>query len=317
MQYPQLKYVPERQDPSLTIETAELVAKVIDNTGLLGPAPEAASYFQPSGVFTPFTHHLGYHGIRTLYHKAEKRNLVVPMVSWLNLQTARLEGLPADPIDERAAFGMGRGWPVRMEKDGGGALLHLDPLPSMQMRYSLRLQPAEPDGIDFSVRFELTRRPDSGPTALKASWPCYVSGYDDVRLFYPKGDEASWRWAALGQPPNIVLGEPVNYKHRQEAFHADRQALPLAYGRIGQRCLILMFSDPGVRLYVVNAGGHLFCSPVQNPAWDFAWTAEGYPLDQPIGFDGRLVYTRFEGPDAVLERYRAWVGARSQADRGQ
>ena len=35
MQYEDIKYIPESEDPSLSIETDELVAKVIDNTGLL------------------------------------------------------------------------------------------------------------------------------------------------------------------------------------------------------------------------------------------------------------------------------------------
>ncbi len=88
MQYEQLKYVREEQDPSLTIETQRLVVKVIDNTGLRGRTCRSQPYFRQSHVFTPFTHHLGYHGIRTLYDKVEKRNLVVPFVSWLNLQAA-------------------------------------------------------------------------------------------------------------------------------------------------------------------------------------------------------------------------------------
>ena len=70
MQYEQLRYVPESEDPSLTIETDELVVKVIDNTGLLAPPSAGKAYFNASHVFTPFVHHLGYHGIRTLYSKS-------------------------------------------------------------------------------------------------------------------------------------------------------------------------------------------------------------------------------------------------------
>jgi hypothetical protein len=72
-----------------------------------------------------------------------------------------------------------------------------------------------------------------------------------------------------------------------------------------------MFSDPRVRVFTVNAGGHLFCLPVQNPAWDFEWTLEDYPQGSPVGFDGRLVYTRFLGEDAVLGRYEEWKRARN------
>ena len=315
MQYPQLAYVPEARDPSLTIETRDLVAKVIDNTGLLAPECGAgsASYFNLGHRFTPFTHHLGYHGIRALYDRSERRNLVVPFVSWLNLQTATLEGIAPDPVDERAAFGMGRGWPMTVAKAGRGALLRLEPLPRMRVHYNLELQPAEPDGLDFCVRFELGRRPDSGRARLRATWPCYMNAYDDVRLFYPQRQASGgWRWAGLGEKPNVIIGEPVGYEHDQTAFLADRQALPLAYGRLGERVLIIMFSDPSVRLFVVNAGGHFYCSPVQNPAWDFEWVVDDYPLGQPIGFDGRIIYTSYRGPEAVLRRYEEWLASRGQ-----
>lgn len=314
MQYDELKYIPEEEDPSLTLETEELVAKVIDNTGLLAPPIESKSYLNKGHRLTPFTHHLGYHGIRTLYSKIEKRNLVVPFASWLNLQVASVEGVDADPVDERAWAGCGRGWPIRMERKGRGARLCLDPLPKMKMTYDLELQPAEPDAIDFAVRFKFGRGSGDGAGRFRASWPCYMNAYDDVRLFYPKGGSPDdWQWTGIGEKPDIILGETVDYRHEQKAFHAEEQALPLGYGRIGERVLIIMFSDPSVRLFVVNAGGHMFFSPVQNPAWDFAWVLEDYPSDTPVGFDGRLIYTRFESQDQILQRYRQWVDERSSS----
>ena len=312
MQYPELRYVPEDEDRSLTIETRDLVAKVIDNTGLLAPVVEWPAYFNPTHRFTPFTHHLGYHGIRTLYNREERRNLVVPFVSWLNLQTAIMDGIEPDPIDERAAFGMGRGWPLRMEQAGRGARLSLDPLPSMRMHYSLEIQPAEPDGLDFSVRFVFERRPEKGSARFRAAWPCYMNGYDDVRFFYPRrSTPGAWEWAGLGEKPRIIIGEPVHYEHDQTAYFAEEQAMPLGYGLLGKRALIIMLSDPGVRLFVVNCGGHFFCSPVQNPAWDFQWVVEDYPLHEATGFDGRIIYADFQGPEQVLARYHEWLGERS------
>jgi hypothetical protein len=310
MQYDQLKYVPEEQDPSLTIETRDLVVNVIDNTGLLLPRnAERQSYFGSYGFheFAPFTHHLGYHGIRTLYHRAEKRNLVVPFASWLNLQTLTLEGIENDPVDERAWAGTGRGWPIRMEPAGRGARLTLEPLPQTQCAYTIEFQPAEPDGIDFAVRFRFGRLPAAGPARFVATWPCYMNAYDDVRLFYPQGDAPDqFQWVGLGEKPDIVLGDPVRYKQDIKGFNVERQALPLAYGLIGERALAIMFDDPAVNFFVVNSGGHFGFSPVQNPAWDFRWTIENYPLDTPVGFDGRIMYARFEGADQMLRRYREW-----------
>ncbi|MDP6505749.1 MAG: hypothetical protein QF886_19160, partial [Planctomycetota bacterium] len=84
-------------------------------------------------------------------------------------------------------------------------------------------------------------------------------------------------------------------------------AIPVGYGRVGDMALILMFDDPRVRFFVVNAGGHLCFSPVQNPAWDFEWEIEDYPLNEPIGFNGKLIYAPFVSQENVLDRYREWI----------
>jgi len=313
VQYEQLKYVPESEDPSITVETAELVAKIIDNTGLSLPATDAKPLFEQYAgrCIAPFSHHLGYHGIRTLYHKQERRNLVLAFASWMNLQGAHLEGIETDPVDERAAWGVGRGWPVRMEPKGAGVVLRIDPMPRTQFAYSIEFQPAEPDGIDFFVRFRFGRRPKEGKALFHASWPCYISAADDVRLFYPQGTPEDFTWTGLGEKPDILLGETVGYEHRQQGFHTERQALPLAYGHLNKRALVLMFSGPAVQPFVVNAGGHWGYSATQNPAWDFEYTIEDYPLDDEVGFDGRLIYTPFAGPDAVLARYCQWLDGRA------
>ncbi len=88
------------------------------------------------------------------------------------------------------------------------------------------------------------------------------------------------------------------------------QALPVAFGRIGQRHLLLMFDDPSVKFFVVNAGGHFPTSVVQNPAWDISWTIRDYPLGEPIGFNGRLVYSSIGGRDQVRSRYIEWIESR-------
>ena len=201
MQYDELQYVPEDQDPSLTIETRDLVAKVIDNTGLsLTPNNDTRSNFSKYGTnsLLPFSHHLGYHGLRTVYDKRERRNLVIPLASWLNLQGVALAGIENDPVDERAWAGTARGWPLRLERRGAGAAIKLDPMPVTQFGYSIEFQPAEPDGIDFSIRFTFHRKPDAGPVRFRGTWPCYMNAYDDVRFFYPKGGPNGWEWASLG-----------------------------------------------------------------------------------------------------------------------
>ena len=312
MQYDEIKYIPEQEDPSLILETEELVAKVIDNTGLLVEENQgwtALNKRYRQGHKSPHSHHLGYHGIRCLYNKAEKRNVVAPRASWLNLQGATLEGIENDPVDERASYGVGRGWPMRMEARGPAVVLTIDPMPHTQFSYSLELRPVEPDTIEFAVRFTFHKKPEHGPVGFTATWPCYMSAYDDVRFFYPGAEHLeTGRWSCLAEKPDIVLGDPVNYEHQQERYAARDQAFPVGFGRIGGRALALMFDDPGIEFYVVNAGGHSAVSSVQNPAWDFKWHIADYPLGQPVGFTGRLIYSDFEGEESVLKRYQEWTG---------
>jgi len=310
MQYEEIAYVHECQDPSLTIETRNLVAKVIDNTGLSLPAnADTKSYFGGYGTnsLLPCSHHLGYHGLRTLYDKEERRNLVIPLASWFNLQGVNLAGIENDPVDERAWAGVGRGWPMRLVPRGPGALISLDPMPKTQFRYTIEFQPAEPDGIDFTIRFTFHKKPHAGQVGFRATWPCYMNAYDDVRFFYPRGrSQDLWEWTPLGEKPDIVIGEPVGYEHQQTCYRVEDQALPVGFGQIGSRALTLMFDDPSVKFFVINAGGHTPTSPVQNPAWDFEWQVDDYPLNQPIGFRGRLIYGAFEGEQHIAQRYHDW-----------
>ena len=311
MQYSQIKYVQEEQDPSLTVETSNLVAKIIDNTGLLLQSDSnCKSYFGKYGTncFLPFSHHLGYHGIRTFYDKTEKRNLVVPLVSWFNLQSVHFEGIENDPVDERAWAGVARGWPIRIEPKVEGALLTLEPIPKTRFTYTIEFHPATANGIDISIRFIFHRRPNNGPALFRASWPCYINAYDDVRFFYPKGKSLDdFHWASLGEKPDIIIGEPVGYRHEQTSYSAEEQIAPLGYGSIGKRALTLMFNDKRVTFFVVNAGGHYPISAVQNPAWDFQWVIEDYPLDTPVGFDARLIYTSIKDTQTILEQYQQWL----------
>jgi len=62
MQYEDIKYIPESEDPSLSIETDELVAKIIYNTGLLLKSDDNYKcFFSKYGKnrFIPFSHHRG------------------------------------------------------------------------------------------------------------------------------------------------------------------------------------------------------------------------------------------------------------------
>jgi len=298
-QYDSLQWVDERQDPSITLETDELMVKVIDNTGLR-PRPESAWMEQG------YSHHFGYHGIRALWNKEERRNIVAPFFSWLNLQNLKVEGLELDPVDSRARFGIGRGWPIQMKKDSGGILLKISKMPVSGVEYSLFLLPSGPDSLDFTITFVLHKKRQN-PASFFASWPCYMSTFDEVQLYSPSGDPRTPFWEPFGEPEPFVIGEPVGFVHSQRTF-SPRQipAFPAVYGRIGSRVLAMMTSRPEVKFFLVNAGGHRPYLPVQNPAWDFSFNLPDYNPGQAFGFRGRIIYKTWRRADEITGRFQQW-----------
>jgi len=311
-QYHSIRWVDEAEDPSLTLETGDLVAKIIDNTGLLvhrnpdNPVLEG----EP-----PFSHYLGYHAIRALWRKDERRNIVSPFASWLNLQHLEVDGLQLEPVDSRAKWGIGRGWPLRMEKAGRGVVLSTPIMPVSGISYTFRIEPAGADSLDFEMSFVLHKK-NKAKAVFYAEWACYMSTYDEVALYAPAGSREKPDWKPFGEKPPCIIGEAVNYVHSQQAFHPSFPvALPLTYGRIGPRVLAMMVSRPEVGFFVVNAGGHRRYFPVQNPAWDLELKLPDYEPGQPFGFRGRLLYKSWEGPEEILELYKKWVAANSSAAR--
>jgi len=298
-QYESLGWVDDREDPSISLETDELMVKVIDNRGL---RPRPDSTWMEQG----YSHYLGYHGIRALWNKLERRNIVAPFFSWLNLQNLQVEGLDLDPVDSRARFGVGRGWPVQMRRDSGGALLKIPEMPLSGVEYSLLLSPAGPDSLDFTVTFVLHMKKRK-PASFFASWPCYMSTYDEVQLYSPSGNPDAPSWEPFGEPEAFVVGEPVGFVHSQRTFSPRQPPLfPAVYGRIGSRVLAIMASRPEVKFFLVNAGGHRPYLPVQNPAWDFSFSLPDYKAGQAFGFRGRIIYKFWRGPEEITARYREW-----------
>lgn len=313
MRYPELRYVPEPEDPSIELETRDLVIKIIDNTGLQCDfvAPHEGAYIGRKHQMVPISHHLGYHGVRTFYNKQERRNIVAPFVSWLNLQGFSLtdangEAIPLDPVDEQARRGIGRGWPVELTTEGEEVVLRIGPMPESGLAYTMAIRPHEPDGIDYRVEFLLTKDL-GGPVRLSASWPCYMSTFHEVELHYPQGaDGTPWTWATMGEHKGWILGETVGFDWSQEGYDPEDLAAPMAYGRIGSRALLLAFDDDEVVPFVANGGGHFQFSTVENPAWDFRRTWRNMVPEHPVGFRGRIAYFDFQSADEIATRYRAF-----------
>lgn len=311
-QYDSIRWVDETQDPSITLETRKLVAKIIDNTGLrVHPNPDNPAYQGDVG----FSHYLGYHAIRAFWRKDDRRNIVDPFASWLNLQGLKVEGLQLDPVDSRALYGIGRGWPMRLEREGRGAVLTTPTMPVSGIKYTFRIEPTGEDSLDFEMSFLLQKK-NKAKAAFYAEWACYMSTYDEVALYAPVGSPEKPDWKPFGEKPSCIIGEAVNYHHIQRVFRPPSPvALPLTYGRIGTRVWAMMVNRPEVGFFVVNAGGHRGYSPVQNPAWDLEFKLPDYEPGKPFGFRGSLFYKNWEGSEEILERYDRWVTAGSSGRR--
>jgi hypothetical protein len=298
-QYPEIRWVDESRDPSITIETETLTAKVIDNTGLL--VQSGTLWPQPE-----YSHHLGYHGIRSFWHKQERRNIVAPFVSWLNLQNLAIEGIELDPVDSRSRHGIGRGWPILISGDPERVALQIHRMPDSGVEYRLELAPSGRDSLDFSIQFTLHRKTRE-KARFSASWPCYMSTYDEVELYSPQGTPESFRWSSFGEKEDFVAGETVGYVHSQRTFSQPQPvAHSLVYGRIGNYVLAIMTDRPEVQFFLVNAGGHRPYFPIQNPAWDFSFQLDDYAIQEPFGFEGRIIYKPWKNSDEIMQRYLDW-----------
>jgi len=184
-QYESIRWVDETQDPSITLETRQLVAKIIDNTGLrVHPNPDNPAF---QGDIA-FSHYLGYHAIRAFWRKDERWNIVDPFASWLNLQGLEVEGLQLDPVDSRALYGIGRGWPMRLTREGRGAVLTTPDMPVSGIKYTFRIEPAGEDSLDFEMSFVLQKK-NKAKAAFYAEWACYSPPLTRWRCMRP--------WAAL------------------------------------------------------------------------------------------------------------------------
>jgi hypothetical protein len=311
MQYDELKYVTENDDPSITIETEEISARIIDGSGIILPPQKTGSrlFYQEGMRVTDLVHNLGFHGIHEFYSKIQRRNIVAPFISWLNLQNMIIEGIDNDPSDERAFGTSGaRGWPIKIEEKGKGAILFMKPLSKTKVEYSIEFQPAEPDGIDFITRFLIKGENNENPSNLTVSWPLYTNALDDVHFYYPcKEQEEGWKWKTIGENPEFILGRTVHFKHDYKYLKTEHEHYYVGYGRIGEYALILMHDEPGMNFYVNTAGGHYSFSSVQNPAWGFMWTKYKYTFNKSFGFRGRIIYTKYENDEKVIDRYNKWI----------
>jgi hypothetical protein len=195
---------------------------------------------------------------------------------------------------------------MSMAQEGLNAVLRIPRMPVSGIEYELRVSPAEADSLDFEIKFILHRKTRS-KAQFHASWPCYMSTFDEVELHAPTGAVERPGWQTFGEKELFVAGDAVNYVHRQRRFDPEHSvAFPAVYGRIGPRVLMIMLDRPEGRFFLVNAGGHVPYLPIQNPAWDFSLTLPDYEPEEPIRLQGRLVYKEWAGPEEVIERYHRW-----------
>lgn len=60
-------------------------------------------------------------------------------------------------------------------------------MPVSGIEYLIRLKLGAPDALDFEITYALHRK-TKVRARFEASWPCYVSTFDEVQLYSPEGN---------------------------------------------------------------------------------------------------------------------------------
>jgi hypothetical protein len=108
--------------------------------------------------------------------------------------------------------------------------------------------------------------------------------------------------------PGFKPNEPGKYwLALVHGISAYEYAYPFYYGLIGDKVFLIMFQktadDEEIRFAQSPTGG------AENiPAWDFIFIKKNYRVDEPFGFNGRIVYKPFVDKEDIILTYEKWSG---------
>jgi CubicO group peptidase (beta-lactamase class C family) len=271
-------------------------------------------------------HRAGYHGVASLKHRRQERNLFVPAFSGINFE--HIHDGTAKP---REVLFEPRHAPIELRAvDARTAELYQPPTPHWGLESSMRYQLLD-DGV-IEMTFECVPRRDLYSQGyIGLFWASYIDQPESLDIHFRGRREGA------GAAAGWVRG--TTPRHGVEATHralADLRAfergagfpleLPFGYSSLryeepwyfgacrGKAFLQLFRAEDDVRLTQSPSG-----AGDGRPAWDFQWFIEKPQVGRRYQMVMRAAYVPLEGPpesDAVRQRIAALAAARAPPATG-
>jgi len=285
---PTLRYaVPDK--PYAVLKRGDVEAVVVDNRAV-------------DDAVLP-GHRAGYHGIASLKHAQQPRNLFVPAYAGLNV-----EHIHDGTVQPREVLFEPRNAPMELRViNEHAAELYQPPTPHWGLESCMRYELLSNGVIEMS--FECVPRRDTFRNGyIGLFWASYIDQPESLDIHFrgfADGAEAKAAWLR-----GVTLAHGTLATHRarddQREFAHDaafplelpfgfsrlRYAEPWYFGVCRGLALVQMFRpQDGVRLTQSASGGGRGC-----PAWDFQWFIEKPRLDERYQLVMRAAYVPVNGP---------------------
>ena len=249
-------------------------------------------------------HRFGYHGLASLKHAKQQRNLFVPSYAGLNFEHIH----DGTPQDNKVLFEP-RNAPIQLRViDGQTAELYQPPTPHWGLESCQRYQLLA-DGV-IELTFECVPRRDTFKHGyIGLFWASYIHQPEslDIHFIGCPSDDANcapaWiRGSTPGHgelPTHLALGDRRDFEHDSAfpltlVFNRSRHcyAEPWYFGVCRGMAFAQMFRDSDqVRLSQSPSGGGS-----GNPAWDFQWFIPKYRVGERYQFVMRALYRSLTNP---------------------
>jgi hypothetical protein len=249
-------------------------------------------------------HRAGYHGVASLKHAKQQRNLFVPSYAGLNF-----EHIHDGTLQDNKVLFEPRHAPIQLRViDGHTAELYQPPTPHWGLESCLRYQLLAEGVIELT--FECVPRRDTFRHGyIGLFWASYIHQPEslDIHFLGCPSDDAKCppEWIrgvtpSHGElPTHLALGDPRDFKH-DSAFpltlvfnrSRHRYAEPWYFGVCRGMAFAQVFrASDQVRLSQSPSGGG-----TGNPAWDFQWFIPNYQVGQRYQLVMRALYRPVRNP---------------------
>jgi hypothetical protein len=268
-------------------------------------------------------HRAGYHGVASLRHDKQRRNLFVPAYAGLNFEHIH----DGTPQTNKVLFEP-RNAPTELRViDAHTAELYQPPTPHWGLESCLRYELIEDEIIQMT--FECIPRRDTYKNGyIGLFWASYIDQPEsrDVHFLVPPGrTETGPSWVRASSPEHGVLATHRALDDNREFAHDSefpltlvfnyskhRYAEPWYFGVCRGMAFVQLFrAEDKIRLSQSPSGGGS-----GNPAWDFQWLISDYKIGKRYQLVMRALYTIHEiNPKNPFESQDRLLGAIQRAGR--